>query len=65
MTFTTIQEQSDRIARRKAEPGLTGRDYAQVNDGDRRTPEKRALLERAEAIRESAPDIALRFAAKF
>jgi hypothetical protein len=62
MTYTTIQEQSEFLARRKAELGITGTDYVQANPGGRRTPEKRALLERAERLREGNPN-ALKFSA--
>ena len=42
-----------RVARRKAELGLTGDNYVPRNTGRRRTPEKRAIL--AELKRMNSP----------
>jgi hypothetical protein len=40
-----LEDQERWLAQRKAELGLEGRDYVPVNNGSRRTPEKRALLQ--------------------
>lgn len=45
MIYTTLAEQAAWLAKRKAELGLTGRDYVPVNSGKRRTESKRALLD--------------------
>lgn len=44
MIVVTLDELERRIDARKAELGLTGFDYVRRNSGERRTPEKRALL---------------------
>ena len=46
MKRTTLKQQSEWVARRKAELGLTGNDYVAVNAGGRRTESKKALLEK-------------------
>ncbi len=48
MKRTTLKEQGEWIARRKAELGLTGNDYVPTNSGTRRTASKKALLKRIE-----------------
>ena len=48
MIRTTLAEQSAFILKRKAELGITGRDYVPLNSGKRRTESKRALLEAIE-----------------
>lgn len=48
MIRTTLAEKSAFILKRKAELGLTGRDYVPVNSGKRRTESKRALLDTLE-----------------
>ncbi len=44
MIVVTLEELERRIDARKAELGWTGNDYVRRNSGERRTPEKRALL---------------------
>jgi hypothetical protein len=44
MTFTTLRAQSEWLAKRKGELGISGYGYVAVNPGSRRTPAKRALL---------------------
>lgn len=44
MKYVTLEELERRIERRKAELGFTGDDYVRPNSGERRSPEKRALL---------------------
>lgn len=44
MIVIKLAEYSAWLEKRKAELGLTGRDYVPKNSGLRRTPEKRALL---------------------
>jgi hypothetical protein len=46
MKFTTLARQSIRLERRKRSLGLTGDRYVAVNSGTRRSPEKRALLQK-------------------
>lgn len=48
MIRTTLAEQSAFLLKRKAELGLTGRDYVPLNPGKHRTESKRALLEALE-----------------
>lgn len=45
MIYTTLEEQAAWLAKRKAELGITGRDYAPLNAGKHRTESKRALLD--------------------
>ncbi len=44
MTRITLAEKERRLAVRKADLDLTGRDYVRPNSGSHRTPEKRELL---------------------
>ena len=55
MKRTTLKAQSEWLAKRKAELGLTGRDYVSANPGGRRTREKQAMLRRLEALRVGNP----------
>jgi hypothetical protein len=63
MNRTTLKAQSEWIAKRKAELGLTGKDYGSANPGGRRTPEKQVMLRKLEALRAGNPR-ALGFRAK-
>ena len=64
MTRTTLKAQSEKLAQRKAELRLTGRDYVLANSGGRRTPEKRALLAKLREIASANPR-AFKFKANF
>lgn len=44
MRMITVRELEERIERRKALWGLSGKDYVLPNSGAKRTPEKRELL---------------------
>lgn len=44
MKFITLEELERQIERRKVELGLMGNNYVRPNSGERRSPEKRALL---------------------
>ncbi len=48
MRRTTLKEQGEWVARRKAELGLAGNDYVPANSGARRTASKKALLDKIE-----------------
>jgi len=53
MIVTSLEKQATYLAKRKAELGYRGVDFVAINPGDRRTPEKQALLRRiAESARE-------------
>jgi hypothetical protein len=41
----SLEEHERTLAERKKRLGLTGRDYVAKNSGDRRMPDKKALLE--------------------
>ena len=41
----TLEAHERMLAERKKRLGLTGHDYVAKNNGDRRTPDKKALLE--------------------
>jgi hypothetical protein len=60
----TLNEQADRLAKRKAELGFAGTQFVACNSGSRRSEEKRALLKMLADIREASPS-ALAFPAKF
>jgi hypothetical protein len=60
MIRITLKAQSDWLAKRKAELGLTGIDYLPVNPGGRRSSEKRALLRKLRSLAADNPR-ALRF----
>jgi hypothetical protein len=51
MNEITLEEHERRLAQRKAELGLKGRDHVPMNSGTHRTAEKRELLR---AIQEGA-----------
>jgi hypothetical protein len=63
MKKTTLEAQSAWLEKRKAELGYSGNDFVAANPGERRTPEKRALLKRLEALRANN-DKALDFSRK-
>lgn len=48
MRKTTLERQSEWIARRKKELGIEGGNYVARNPGTRRTDSKKALLEKIE-----------------
>jgi len=64
MTRITLEEQGRRILQRERELGLNGPIVVPANDGSRRTPEKRALLQ-ALADDAAARGMEPRFKAKF
>ena len=45
MKKITLEAHERTLAERKKRLGLSGRDYFAKNNGDRRTPDKKALLE--------------------
>jgi hypothetical protein len=53
MVTTTIDKQAAVIERWKADNGISGRGFVALNNGSRRTPEKRELLRAlAETVQE-------------
>jgi hypothetical protein len=64
MVAIPVEEQAKVIERWKSEKGITGRDYVALNNGSRRTPEKRELL-RAIAETVGEQDKKSRFRANF
>jgi len=64
MNRITLEQQSAWLAERKRQLGLSGRDYVPVNTGARRTPAKRALLEKLAEISRTSRR-ALRFFARY
>jgi hypothetical protein len=46
----SLEEHERQLAERKKKLGLSGRDYVPKNDGARRSPEKKALLEELAAL---------------
>jgi hypothetical protein len=63
MNRKTLKAQSEWLAKRKIELGLTGKDYVPANPGGKRTPGKQSMLRKLEAIRAGSPR-ALGFKAK-
>ena len=55
MKRTTLKAQSEWLAKRKTELGLTGKDYVPANPGGKRTPEKQSMLRELEALRAGNP----------
>ncbi len=64
MTSTTLKAQNQWLAKRKLELGLSGTGYVPSNDGQRRSPSKRALLAKLRKAAQGSP-VALKFKAKF
>ena len=64
MIVTSLNRQSEWLAKRKKERGLSGRGYVPANSGARRSPEKRALLALLAQLRQRSAK-ALRFTANF
>lgn len=63
MKRVTLNQQSAWLAKRKRELGLSGRGYVPANSGTRRTPAKRALLDKLAEIGRISKR-ALRFVAR-
>jgi len=64
MTKTTLKAQSQWLAKRKLELGVSGTGYVPSNDGGRRSPSKRSLLAKLRKAAQESP-VALKFKAKF
>lgn len=50
MKKISLESHERQLAERKTRLGLNGRDYVAKNDGARRSPEKKALLEELAAL---------------
>ena len=50
MKVIPLRELERRIDARKKELGIVGNDFVPINSGKRRTPEKRALLQRLDDL---------------
>lgn len=50
MKKISLEAHARQLAERKKRLGLSGRDYVAKNDGTRRSPEKKALLEELTAL---------------